>query len=183
MILTINLLYKWLPKDHNSIVSATCKWRLTNFLSDLHSFFSSLQRLIYGYWSWTKRSKTAAVTLILYQSTCFYLIFLMFLFCKIVEKRLYSVRVPDRESVRHAPNYSQKSIFNFLKNFNINKDYKNKSLYVCLHLHNSIKTWDSVDLRSLSDKLALYFIPHGMNGVGVWANEHHSFCCLITKQS
>lgn len=79
-----------------------------------------------------------------------------------------------RKSVRRAPNRDQKSSLTLTS----------ASLcYVCLYLHDSIKTWDSVDLSSLSDKLALYLIPHGMDGMGVWPNEHHTLCCLVTKQS
>lgn len=89
--------------------------------------------------------------------------------------------VADRKSIRHQTIIRNPSSIFF--NVNINKAYKNKCVFVCLYLHNSIKTWDSVDLSSLSDKLALYFIPHGVDGVGVRANERHTLCCLERRQS
>ncbi len=55
-------------------------------------------------------------------------------------------------------------------------------MYVCPYLDDSIKSWDCVDLSSLRDQLALNFIPHCLDSMGVWANECHALCRLATKQ-
>lgn len=56
------------------------------------------------------------------------------------------------------------------------------AVYVCPYLDDSIKSWDSVDLSSLCDQLALNFIPHCLDSMGVWANECYTLCRLSTKQ-
>lgn len=51
------------------------------------------------------------------------------------------------------------------------------------YLNNSIKSRDSVHFSSLGDQLALYFIPHCLDGMGVGADERHTLCCLVTNQA
>lgn len=58
----------------------------------------------------------------------------------------------------------------------------NRALYLCPYLDHSIKSRDSVDLSSFSDQLALNFIPHCHDSMGVWADECHALCRLATTK-
>lgn len=56
--------------------------------------------------------------------------------------------------------------------------------FMCItYLNNSIESRDSVHFSSLGNQLALYFIPHCLDGMGVGADERHTLCCLVTNQA